>query len=86
MHTRIIDIAELANLLERSTVLEETDLWGMRLYFLNLDGQDVHITHAHGNDAVLSCRASTTGAVLRAISKPLPHLTLIQGGAAPAHS
>lgn len=82
MHTEIINISELANLLERSAAIQTTDLEGMRLYFLNLKGCDVCVTHAHGNDAAIFCTQADADTVLRAISKPLPLLNLIQGGAA----
>jgi hypothetical protein len=86
MHTEIINISELANLLERSSSVRTNDLEGGRLYFLDLNGRDVRVTHAYGSEAVMFCSKADAHPVLRAISKPFPLLTLIQGGGALAHA
>lgn len=86
MHTEFITISELANLLERSAAVQTNDLEGLRLYLLDLNGRDVRVTHTYGSEAVMFCTKADADAVLRAIRKPLPPLTLIQGGCALDHA
>ncbi len=77
MNIEIINIATLANLLERGT-FKRTDLdGGLSLYTAKLDGHDVAVSCGGGNDALLFCSEDAAGHVLNTISRPLPHLRLV---------
>lgn len=86
MHTEVIGYPELANLMERSASVQKDNLDGLTLHSFTLDGRNVRVTVGSSDTGVMFCRKVDAAAILHAISKPLPHLTLIHGAAMLVHA